>query len=242
MLWGTFDWQHGSDNPYGTSQTVSGGTSAVAGTGNIGVRRSTLYFDRASYSPGDDDVTIHFDWLNMTSGSPDDTWTSGDYTTMETLLLAFWTTTKVFSDPSLKLREIRWHRVGTGVTPPNPAERIFLLTTPVVGTGSSFSQPPTTACSITFRTAVRRSWGRTYLPYDAGVIGSNHRPSTSNVDTICGAANTLNTAAAAADFHQVVTSLALSASLNVEKIEVDDVIDVVRRRRWKHTTYRKILP
>jgi hypothetical protein len=50
------------------------------------------------------------------------------------------------------------------------------------------------------------------------------------------------TGAAAADFALVVYSKALSAALVVERIEVDDNLDVIRRRRWKSSTYRKILP
>jgi hypothetical protein len=242
FLWGAVDWQGGSGNPYPTAATASVGTSAAAGTGNVGVRRASLIFDRSAYSPADDDMTMHFDFMNLTGGNPDDTWTTGDYTTLEAALLSFWTTTKVYSDPKTQLREIRWHRAGVGVPKPNPAERTYVLTTMVPGTGTAGLQVPQVACSITFRTAVRRSWGRTYLPFNGQQANTQGRLSASTVDTIAGAANTLYGTAAAADFYLVVTSLHLSAALNVERVEVDDVLDIIRRRRWKHTTYRKLLP
>ena len=44
------------------------------------------------------------------------------------------------------------------------------------------------------------------------------------------------------DFHLVVVSAARHSALTVEKIEVDDNVDIIRRRRWKQSTYRKILP
>ena len=66
--------------------------------------------------------------------------------------------------------------------------------------------------------------------------------SPAQVGTIAGAANTLLTSAASNDFVQVVTSLHLNAALAVEHVEVDDVPDVVRRRRWKQQTARTILP
>jgi hypothetical protein len=98
------------------------------------------------------------------------------------------------------------------------------------------------ACSITFRTAVRKSWGRTYLPISIDAIGINGRPKNVAVDAIATATNTLVTTAATNDFHLVVVSQPLASSLNVERIEVDNVADVIRRRRWKATTYRKLLP
>lgn len=187
-------------------------------------------------------MTMHFDFMNLTSSAPDDTWTTTDYTTLETALQSFWTSTKIYSDPKTKLREIRWHRVGVGIPKPNPAERVFILTTMDPGTGTAGLAVPQVACSITFRTAVRRSWGRTYLPFNGAALSTQGRLTTTQVDNIAGAANSLYTAAAAADFFLVVTSLHLSAALNVERVEVDDVLDIIRRRRWKHTVYRKLLP
>jgi len=242
MLWGGLDWQAGSDNPYTSAQTKSGGTAATPGSGNIGVRRATLYLDRATASPGDDDATIHFDWLNITGGNPDDSWIDADYTTLETAMIAFWTSYKANVDSHIGLREIRWHRVGAGVTPPNPATRVYLLPTTSYGASSTASAIPQIATSITFRTAVRRSWGRTYLPLHASFTNSNGRLNSTQVDTMLGYANTMVNTAASSDFHLVVTSLHLSAALVVEKLEMDDVVDVVRRRRWKHTVYRKLLP
>jgi hypothetical protein len=242
MLWGGFDWQHGTDNPYTTAQTQNGGTSAVAGAGNVGVRRVVCTLDRSLNSPADDVMQVHFDFLNQTSGAPDDTWTSSDYTTIETALDAFWTSYATFMATKTRLTQYSWYRVGTGITPPNPAQRVLVKPTPIAGVVASPASIPQTAFSLTFRTAVRRSWGRTYLPYAPGMTGAEQRISSGNVDSIVGYANTLVTACASSDFHLVVTSLHLSASLNVEKLEGDDVMDVVRRRRWKHTSYRKILP
>lgn len=242
MLWGALDWQQGSDNPYSAAQTVSGGPDAVGGPGSIGVRRSVLVFDRKLYNPADDDIVAHFDWLNLTGGAPDDTWTTSDYTTMEAALLAFWTSWKPDVDQLTRLREIRWYRVGPGVVKPNPAERVFTLSPISPGTLTSASLPPQVCTSVTFRTAVRRSWGRTYMPWDSGTQTPQRRLGAGKVDQLAGYANTLLTTAAAADFHQVVTSMHLSASLNVENVEVDDILDVIRSRRWKHTLYRKVLP
>ena len=242
MLWGALDWQHGSNNPYATSQTAAGGDSAAAGPGNIGVRRSVLVVDRAGYTPADDDMLFHFDWLNITGGNPDDTWTTGDYTGQEGRLQTFFTSISTIIDPLAKLREIRWYRHGPGVTAPNPAERVFILPTPIAGGGGSTKHPPQVACTVTFRTAVRHSWGRTYLPATAINCDANLRVPSSTVDSLVTATDALVTSSAAADFRLVVTSIPKSAALNVEHVEVDSTLDIIRRRRWKHTTYKKITP
>jgi hypothetical protein len=48
-------------------------------------------------------------------------------------------------------------------------------------------------------------------------------------------------AAATADFYLVVYSSHLNSALAVEAVEVDDVPDIIRRRRFKVQTYRKII-
>lgn len=242
MLWGAVDWQHGAGTPYTGAQTVGGGASAAPGAGNIGVRRASIVFDRSAYSPADDDMTCHFDFLNVTGGAPDDTWTTGDFTTLEALLMTWWAGLKQYVDPKTKLREIRWYRHGPGVVAPNPVERTYLAPAGENGTGTAGLGIPQVACSITFRTSVRRSWGRTYLPYNGKQPNTQGRLNIADVDAISTTTAALVTSAASADFRLVVTSIPLSAALNVERIEVDDVLDVIRRRRWKHTGYRKILP
>jgi len=240
MLWGTFDWQHGSDHPYAPADTASGGTDAVTG---VAVRRVVLVFDRTGQIAGADPAVMHFDFLNITGGNPDDTWTAGDYTTIETALGAWWTTTKPYVQSNIKLDSYRWYPIGEGVSPPNPAERVTTVAS--AGTGSGTVAPPQVACSLTFRTSVRRSWGRTYLPLgglSATNMAAGGQFTSSAVDVLAGALNTLVTSCASSDFYLVVTSKVLHAALTVEKVEVDSNLDVIRRRRWKASTYKKILP
>src|SRR5436853_6418637 len=123
LLWGAVDWQQGSPLPYTPTQTVSGGTSAVA-TGGIGVRRCIVIIDRKTAHASADDAEFHFDFLNIPSRAPDDTWTDSDFSTLETAILAFWTTVKQYHSTGYALRELRWYRAGAGVVAPNPAVRV----------------------------------------------------------------------------------------------------------------------
>src|SRR4051794_20634981 len=90
FLWGALEAESG-DPVYTTSQTKTLGASAVGGDG-IGARRAQLVFTRTPPGTGSEDVAVmHFDFLNMTSGEPDDTWTAADYTTLQADIAAWWT-------------------------------------------------------------------------------------------------------------------------------------------------------
>jgi hypothetical protein len=237
FLWGAVDWESGSGTPYSSAQTANLGTNAVTG---VAARRVLVQISRGTTV---DPAIMHFDMVKAPAGTPTDAWSTTDYTTAETALDAWWTTTKAKVAGGYSLAQYGWYRCGVGITPPNPAIRV--VSRSVAGTGAYGDLPPQVACSITFRTASRRSWGRTYLPL--GALGgstdlSGGRFSNAYCDAIAGAAHTLVGALAAADLYLVVCSETKSALLNVESVEVDNVPDVIRRRRWKTSTYKKILP
>lgn len=241
MLWGAFDLSsaQGQTPMYGSGQIVTGGSSAQVASG-VGVRRVSLKLDRQTQDAGADPAYMHFDFLNTTGGDPDDTWITSDFTTIETALNTWWNSVGAYAPTGVKYTEAIWHRVGTGVGKPNPAVRVTTIGSPLAGGGGALA-PPQSACSITFRTGVRKSWGRTYLPLGSTPMASG-RLSTAAVDGILTGTHTLLTTAATADFHLVVVSSTLASSLNVEQLEVDNVTDVIRRRRWKRQTYRAFRP
>lgn len=241
MLWGALDWQGGSGNPYSTAQTVSGGTNALPP--GVGVRRAILVVDRTAALAGADPAEMHLDFLNFTGGSPDDSWITSDFTTLEAIIATWWTSIAPYITSAYKLSAINWYRAGVAVGSPNPVIRSLATSQP--GTGAGTGTPPQVACSVTFRTAVRKSWGRTYIPLGnlaASNITGSGLITNAMVDAIATGTNAMVTSAAASDFALVVTSTKLSASLNVEHIEVDNMLDVIRRRRYRASTYKKILP
>ena len=238
IFWGAFDVSYNTPE-YTGAALVSGGPSAAPAVG-VGVRRASLRFSRLG--PGavaDDDADMHFDFLNITGGSPDDTWTTTDYTDLETLIEAWWATTKAHISNQTELAEIRWYRVGTGVVPPNYAQRV--TTVGVAGSSSSPMCPPQVACSITMRTARRRNWGRTYIPsISSAALDTQGQLTSTVVDDLAGAAATLLAGAATKQFYGGVTSLIAGSFFATEHVEVDSILDVIRRRRWKRGAYRAI--
>jgi hypothetical protein len=241
VLWGLVDLSEAeSQTPVYVNPTdyALAGDSAAVGAG-VGVRRCTVVLDRQVVTPTDDAGNMHFDFMNITGGNPDDTWITSDYTTLEALINTWWTSVKPLCPTWFRKARYSWHRVGPGVAKPNPAERILDFVSPVAGTAGNFL-PPQCASSITMRTAVRRSWGRTYLPFGKGLMATG-RLDSADADTLATATQTLLHGAAAADFLPGVVSYHLNSFLGTETVEVDDTVDIIRRRRWKHTTYRKLI-
>jgi hypothetical protein len=240
FLWGAFDLaaeQARTPNYVGATSYATLGPNA-AGGGGIGVRRATLILDRTLASPADDAATMHFDFLNITGGNPDDTWIAADYTTLESALNTWWAAVAGIAPTYIRMTRIMWHRVGPGIPKPNPAERILDLTTPVAGS-SGASNSPQTASSITFRTGMRKHWGRTYFPLGSLLSGSD-RVTSANQGTLVSNTVTLMHSAMSSDFHPVVVVTNPAGAIGIESIEVDDVPDTVRRRRWKHTGSKTI--
>jgi hypothetical protein len=111
------------------------------------------------------------------------------------------------------------------------------------GTDSSGVAPPQVAISITLKTAARKQWGRTYVPgLGLGGISGQGVISNAFVDGIASASDALVTSSLADDFHVGVLSKIAGSFFIAESIQVDNVFDVIRRRRWRNATYRKVLP
>lgn len=244
MFWGAFDTTYVTPS-YTGGALVSGGSSAAAGSG-VGVRRCVLEFSRTPPGAFTDDVcNMHFDFINFTGGTPDDTWTSGDYTTMNGHVYDWWTAVKNLVSNKYVLEQFRWYRVGTGVVPPNPPENVNAVGTGGGGTGTSSGQtlPPQLACSLTLKTAARKQWGRTYVPgiTDSHITGSGTFDSTL-VNQHANALDALVTDSQSDDFAMGVLSGVAGSFFLVEQVQVDDIADVIRRRRWRNPTIRVDLP
>jgi hypothetical protein len=240
MFWGAFDTTYSTPEYTGTG-IVSGGTSAASGSG-VGVRRAVLVFNRTPPGTLTDDVAdMHFDFLNLTAGVPDDTWTTADFVSCETAIVTWWFALQSHVHTSHSFREIRWYRVGTGVTPPNPAARVHGVLS--AGTAGGVMVPPQNALTVTLRTARRKQWGRTYLPgLTTAAYSGSGAVDPALVDLLCTSTDTMLNSAASSDFHLGVLSGVAGSFFTCEQLQVDDVGDVIRHRRWRNATHKKILP
>ena len=175
-----------------------------------------------------------------------------------------------YYNPTQTLKEIRWYAAGPGVVPPNPPLRVTTLNTPGTGSAASPIIPPQIAMSVTEKTSSSKHWGRFYLPggVDSGWINPQGRFESGMLTAFGGHLATLYAAFAANGTPAVVYSAAKAIrpnkagqrellkgnpatgtellpaagarALAVQSLQLDDIPDVIRSRRWKHPLIRHV--
>lgn len=164
-----------------------------------------------------------------------------DKATLEGLLDTWWTSQKALVHSTYTLVEYRWHDWHAGDALLGPADRVTSRS--VAGTVvSSTRLPDQDSSTLTFTTASRRHWGRIYLP---GVVqgqldGGFGRWSTTAVDNMATYWHTLLGSVASHSWDQLVVSRQHEAVLLLSTLQVDDVVDIQRRRRAKQPNHKKI--
>lgn len=212
------------------------------------ITKQTYTFKRLSAGAQYDDLaqfSLHH--LNVTGGSVDNSWTEGDYLALRDIGLNYVNVLRSNLPDKVLVHSIIQHTFQAG-DPPGPAVHEWpcdpalpLLGLP--GLTANAPMPPQIACAVTLETAVRRHWGRIYLPSIA--VNKVDSYGRFNHDFVDQCANGLFGHVAEcqdADFPVVVYSAAAGSVMNVTGVRADDVADTIRRRRWKTTGYRKIVP
>jgi hypothetical protein len=199
------------------------------GTGTFSVRERGMY-------------GVHY--INITGGDLDRTWTTADFTAVETAQANMWTALSSRISTGCRLVEHRWYKFGPGIhgtrSNPNPPVRVTTLATPIAGSGSG-AWAHQVGSTVTFRTPIRRHWGRVYLPIYTGVLGTNGQVSSTSVDAIAAAARTaFMVDPAAQGIAPVVWDRNRHSALGVTALEVDSVPDIVRRRRPRVAAYKVV--
>jgi hypothetical protein len=98
---------------------------------------------------------------------------------------------------------------------------------------------------VTFKTDNRKTWGRFYIPgYTTTAMDGTHHGaiSTTYVDELCTAAKALTDRSGPGNHPTLcVWSNKGRTHHDPQQVQVDDVWDIQRRRRFKHATYKKVL-
>lgn len=179
-------------------------------------------------------------WINTTGGNLDTSWVTADFTAVESAVQTFWTALNLSISSDVRLVEHRWYAYGPGIFKPNPPSRVTTIT-PAAGGGSPGTVRQN-ATTVTLRTALRRHWGRFYVPVTSSKLGSTHgQLASSDVDAFAAAARTLLTSPGTSQgVVPVVWDRVHNRAYGVSEIEVDSVPDIIRRRRPRTTGYKKI--
>jgi hypothetical protein len=149
----------------------------------------------------------------------------------------FWTQIRGSFTTKIELRELRMYDVpdGPGIDMGDPVA-IYGMQQP--GTGTGGVMPPQCAVSVTWRTDQRLRWGRFYLP---GLISTHlttsGRLETASCDAIAEAAHHLTDRSGTGGSLTVFSRKHWNHADPVS-IQVDDIVDIIRRRRFSQPTYR----
>ncbi len=204
----------------------------------------------------EDDAVVTFHFLKLVAGSPSDTWLETDFTGMETALDTFFNVVNDYWHTTYTLRQYRWYAAGPqldetlgGPGRTGPPRRV--TDRAIAGAVSaSGAQPPQIAASITEKTSDKTAWGRIYMPFSAtgsAAVTSNGRLNSAVQTALGNAADALFEAARTAATPVVVYSSAKpvretasggslpargARALTVDELQIDDILDVIRSRRW----------
>lgn len=168
--------------------------------------------------------------------------------TVEGFIDTWWTTVKPRVYSHWLLNGYQWRRGNMGG--PYSVKSGFVLLQPVnrvtsrsvAGTNAVGLLADQSSQNVTFQTASRKHWGRAYPPAPASdQVTANSRFTTAACDAVGGAWDVLLNAMGtnATVFAPVVASLQHRGLLTLVAVKVDDVPDVIRRRRPKLKTYEK---
>lgn len=237
--------------PYWTNQQYAVATTLTgAAAADISCSQVTVKFSRVVATGVREDIAEFSLAMYVDSGisPPTAIVNAGQAATVEGFLDTWWTTNKVNVTNHWVLSGYSWRNLNmagpvspvTGLVMWSPTWRN--TTKNVAGTLAGNPLPDQSATSITFETGSRRHWGRAYVPGPgSGNMTVNAKWNSAYVDAIAAATDTLlnSMGTNAAKIVPVVVSLRYRGILSLAAIQVDDVPDVIRRRRAKQKTYAK---
>jgi len=242
-LWGNGIWHAPSEQAYWDGQSILTGADVGSAPADNQVQRSTVQFvyDRTTPATINDDAAIFsltFALVTLDFGTS--IISGGNKATVEGHLDTFINAIKAEISAHWTLREYRWHDFTENWSKPGPATRVTAKGTAMTGSATNVV-PDQVASSVTFKTSSRIHWGRAYLPpYVTTSYSSTGRIATAKVDIVVGALRTALNSCMAAGIVPVVASTSHRANLAISAVQMDDTPDVIRSRRAKRPSYRKV--
>src|SRR3954453_8015350 len=180
-------------------------------------------------------------WINTTGGDLDTTWTNEDFALIEAGFQAMWTTLGGFITTDNRLVEHRWYAFGPGVHSPNPPFRVTTVAGSPAGVGTGVNAHQL-AGTITFRTPLRRHWGRMYLPLaNASSFSAGGTFSPAMVSTFANAGATYVKSGNANGLAPVVWDRNRKVALGITAVEAASIPDIITRRRQRAMNARTVV-
>lgn len=227
------------------------------------LRKLQVLYGRASGDPaGDDDAVTTHHFLRVSGGNPSADWVAADFELVEAQWDAWWNVVKGAHAPATVLKQYRWYKTGPQIDealggPGRTGPPVRVVDRTLAGTATAGPHlPPQVAVSVTEKTSDKTAWGRFYLPAplaNSSVLGSTGRLGTTPATAWINAIDTSYEACKAGSILPVVYSSAKperpisgggtlpargARALTVDDLQLDDLFDVIRSRRWSQPLLR----
>lgn len=205
-----------------------------------GAHMKLIYGRNSGSGVSDDALTTHDFWTDASIG---DTESGAIWTAVQT----WWNSIRDRIAADVALKEARFYYGYNGDGSPGTVDKSY--TANLAGEGLQGQLPPQVACSVTEiidgdadAPQARRHWGRFYIPgIDKGQLTAAGRLTSAAAADIATATQVLYNAWNTQGNPAIIwvkTPTVLTHAY-VEAIRVDDVLDVIRRRRWESTLLRE---
>jgi hypothetical protein len=242
------------------------GSVLVEWTGtDVEMRKLAVRWARTPSAGGAEDVDVcTWTFLRLDdSDVPTNDWSDPThYSAIESAFDTCWTGLKGAFNPNTKLSQYRWSKDGpawrVSPTPYNPAVRVTDRSVVGSAAGGALMAPPQVATTVTEKTSRRDAWGRFYFPAPTTAkFGADGRIDSTYVATLLSTWVTFYNTCRAARLVPVVYAPALPVRdrhrngvvvgsmparddvvYEVDTLQVDDLFDIIRSRRWRNPTLR----
>lgn len=222
-------------------------------TGAFELRKLHAQFSQQDAVVAAEDARVMtFHLAKVSGGAVVATWDGADFTAANAAFDTFWGAIKDQYSAKIKLDRLKYYKAGPAIEPPqipvHDADR------DVAGASASDPMPPQVAITVTEMAGAKPYWGRFYLPPPTIPNGDAYgRIDSGFMGQIADATDALYEAWKTAGLHPVVYRAALpvrekkngvelpardASAWDVEKIQVDDIFDVIRSRRFKQPLLR----
>lgn len=233
---------------YWLAQSTEFGTLVRDQGGLLGCSRLTMTFKRTEPTNLEDDLMAPGMWVAKIAGPEFSQIPEAELAAVEQPITTLLTNLASMLPDDITATQLIWHgyhenlprdKTGRGQKP-GPAIRTTPINIP--GTSSSPRLPDQVACNSTWRTASRRHWGRTAWPaLSSGQLQTEYgRWLNGAVDQMANWVNDCREWLEGAGYAPGVWSQLHPAFLTTTQVGVDDVPDVIRRRRAKRVGHRNL--
>lgn len=207
---------------------------------NLG-KVTVIYGRHSALAELDDAEMFSLYFLNVTDGDVDNSWTAQDWTNLFIYIKGFAEALFPLQTTHLHLQELRGHLFPVDGNPGQfVAQQIINNEN---GTSGALALPQQVAMSLTLETPSRKHWGRIYIPgLSATCLDDYGRWLPAKMQTVADAATQLMNDVTSVGFFPVVYSRVSHSALGVSGLRVDDIPDVIRRRRVKRAISRILVP